>query len=170
MRTGSRSGSSTSPAQSCGLGARRCTLPSSGRAFRYSGPEGGRLFRHLVRQRKAVIFFLVVSTLTVVAGGLLYWRDSGGLDLDWIQTDVGTGFRVGAVAGLISWILVVLVLAPTSYRLTALGERLGAASGPPSQTDMSLLQALQSRLKRLSLVNIAFLAIATVAMATARYL
>jgi hypothetical protein len=35
---------------------------------------------------------------------------------------------------------------------------------------MSSLQTLQSRLRRFSLVNIAFLAIATAAMATARYL
>jgi len=134
------------------------------------GPEAGRFFNHLVRQRKAVIFFVVVSTLTVVAGGFLYWRDSGGLDSGWIQTDVGAGFTVGAVAGLISWLLVVLVLAPTSYRLTSLGERLAAGGGPPSDEAMSSLQTLQSRLRRFSLVNIAFLAIATAAMATARYL
>jgi hypothetical protein len=43
------------------------------------GPDSGRFFNHVVRRRKAMIFFLVVSTLTVVAGGFLYWRDSGGL-------------------------------------------------------------------------------------------
>jgi hypothetical protein len=94
------------------------------------GPEAGRFLNHLVRQRKAVIFFLVVSTLTVVAGGFLYWRLSGGLNIDWIQTGVGTGFTVGAVAGLISWLLVVGALAPTAYRLTALGQQLSAAGGP----------------------------------------
>jgi hypothetical protein len=134
------------------------------------GPDAGRFFSHLVRQRKAVIFFLVVSTLTVVAGGFLYWRDSRGLDIDWIQTGFGTGITVGAVAGLISWLIVVLVLAPTSYRLTALGERIAAGSGPPSQEQMTSLAALQSRLKGFSVITIATLAIATLAMATARYL
>ena len=134
------------------------------------GPEAGRFFNHLVRQRKAVIFFLVVSTLTVVAGGFLYWRVSGKLDVDWIQTGVGTGFTVGAIAGLISWLLVVGVLAPTSYRLTALGQQLSAAGGPPSQEQVASLQALQSRLRGFSLITVASLGIATLAMATARYL
>jgi hypothetical protein len=87
-----------------------------------------------------------------------------------MQTGFGTGLTVGAVAGLISWLLVLLVLAPTSYRLTALGERIAAHGGPPSREQMASVQALQSRLNGFSLVNIASLAIATLAMATARYL
>ncbi len=134
------------------------------------GPEAGKFFNHLVRQRKAVVFFDVVSTLTIVAGGFLYWRDSGGLDLDWIQTGFGTGLTVGAIAGLVSWLFVVLVLAPTSYRLTALGQRIAAAGGPPSQEQVTALQALQSRLKTFSLLTVGGLAVAIVAMATARYL
>lgn len=134
------------------------------------GPEAGRFFNHLVRQRKAVIFFLVVSTLTVVAGGFLYWRVSAGLDIDWIQTGVGTGFTVGAIAGIIAWLVVVGVLAPTSYRLTALGQQLSAAGRPPSQEQTASLQTLQSRLKAFSLITIASLGIAALAMATARYL
>jgi hypothetical protein len=89
------------------------------------GPEGGRFMNILVRQRRGATFFQVVSTLTVIAGGFLYWRDSGGLDLDWIQTGVGIGFTVGAIAGLVAWFLVFLVLAPTTYRLIA------RASGSP---------------------------------------
>lgn len=134
------------------------------------GPEAGRFFNHLVRQRKAVAFFLAVSTLTVVAGGFLYWRVSGRLDINWIQTGVGTGFTVGAIAGLISWLLVVGVLAPTSYRLTALRQQLSAAGGPPNEEHLASLQALQSRLKRFSLLTVASLGIAMLAMAMARYL
>jgi hypothetical protein len=118
------------------------------------GPEAGRFFSHLVRQRKAVVFFLVVSTL----------------DIDWIQTGVGTGFTVGAIAGVIAWLVVVGVLAPTSYRLTALGQQLSAAGGAPSQEQTASLQTLQSRLKAFSLITIASLGIAALAMATARYL
>lgn len=141
-----------------------------GPTLRAVGPDGSRFFNHLVRQQKAVIFFLVVSTSTVVAGAFLYWRDSGGFDIGWMQTGFGTGLTVGAFAGLISWLLVLLVLAPTSYRLTALGERIAVTEGPPSREQMASVQALQSRLNGFSLVNIASLAIATLAMATARYL
>lgn len=134
------------------------------------GPEAGKFFNYLVRQRKAVIFFVAVSTLTIVAGAFLYWRDSGGLNLAWMQTGPGIGFTVGAIAGIVSWILVLLVVAPTSYRLVGLGTRIAASGGPPSQDQMSALQALQTRLKSFSLLNLVFLGIAMVAMATARYL
>ncbi|MDQ4005575.1 MAG: hypothetical protein M3135_04640 [Actinomycetota bacterium] len=134
------------------------------------GPQAGRFFGHLVHRRKAVIFFLVVATLTAVAGGLLYWRDSRGLDIDWIQTGFGTGLTIGAVAGLISWFLVVLVLAPTAYRLTALGGHIEAAGRPPSDEEVVALAGLQSRLNSFSMVNVVFLGVAAVAMATARYL
>lgn len=134
------------------------------------GPDAGRFFNYLVRQRKAVIYFVTVSTLTVVAGTFLYWRDSGGLNLEWIQTGPGLGFTVGGIAGIVSWLLVLLVLAPTSYRLVGLGTRIAASGGPPSQDQMSALQALQTRLKSFSLLTVVFLGIAMVAMATARYL
>lgn len=134
------------------------------------GPDAGKFFGHLVRRQKAVVFFVVSSTLTVVAGGFLYWRDSGGLDLDWMQSGFGTGLTVGAVAGLISWLMVVTVLAPTSYRITALGERIAAAGGPPSEEQMTSIQQMQSRLKRWSIITSTFLAIAILAMSMARYL
>jgi hypothetical protein len=141
-----------------------------GPTFEAFGPEAGKFFSHMVRQRKVVIFFVTVSTLTVVAGGFLYWRVSGGLNLDWIQTGIGTGLTVGAVAGIIAWLLVLLGLTPTVHRLVGMGGRIAAAGGPPSQEQMTTLQALQSRVKRFSIVITTFLLIAAVAMATARYL
>lgn len=134
------------------------------------GPEGPGFFGVLVRQARAVIFFVVVSTTTVIAGGFLYWRDSGGLDTDWMQTGFGAGLTIGAVAGLISWFLVLMVLAPTSYRLTALGEEMRAAGEPPSKERLAAAEILRTRLNRFAILNIASLAIATLAMASARYL
>jgi len=107
------------------------------------GPDGGRFFGHLVAQRRAVIFFVTVSTLTVVAGGFLYWRDSAGLDPDFFQTGFGAGLTVGAVAGLIAWLTVLLVLAPTSYRLTALGGQFASAGAPPTEEQVASTKALQ---------------------------
>ena len=141
-----------------------------GPTFEAFGPEAGKFFGYMVRQRKVTAFFVTVSTLTVVAGGFLYWRDSNGLDLDWIQTGGGIGFTVGAVAGILAWLLVLLVLTPTVHRLVGLGGEIAAAGGPPSQEQMTTLQGLQSRVKRFSNVIVTFLLIAAVAMATARYL
>lgn len=134
------------------------------------GADAGKFFTYLVRRQKAVIFFVTASTLTVIAGGFLYWRDSRGLDVEWMQTGFGTGLTVGAIAGLISWLLVLTVLAPTSYRITALAQRIAASGGPPSAEQMASVQAMQARLKRVSALNTAFLGVAILAMSTARYL
>lgn len=134
------------------------------------GPDAGKFFGHFVRRQRAVVFFVVSSTLTVVAGGFLYWRDSRGLDIEWMQTGFGTGLTVGAVAGLISWLMVVTVLAPTSYRITALGQRIAAAGGPPTDEQMASIQRMQARLKRASIITSTFLAVAILGMSSARYL
>lgn len=134
------------------------------------GPDGGRFFGHLVVQRRAVVFFVTVSTLTVVAGGFLYWRDSAGLDPDFFQTGFGAGLTVGAVAGLIAWFTVLLVLAPTSYRITALGGRIASAGAPPAGEQTASMQALQSRLRAFSLFTVVMLMVAAAAMAAAQYI
>lgn len=141
-----------------------------GPTFQAFGPEGGKFFAHLVRQRKATTFFVIVSTLTVVAGAFLYWRDSSGLDPAWMQTSVGVGFTVGAIAGIAAWLLVLLVLTPTVNRLLEFGGRIAGGSSPPSQELMTALQATQSRQKRVSYIIVTLILIAAVAMATARYL
>ena len=141
-----------------------------GPTFRAFGPESGKFFAHLVRQRKAVLWIVTVSTLTVVAGAFLYWRDSGGLDLDWIRTGVGIGFTVGAIAGIAAWLLILLVLRPTINRVLELGGRMAGAGGPPNQELMTTLQATQSRQRRVQFVIVTLVLFAAVAMAAARYL
>ncbi|HEX2090033.1 MAG TPA: hypothetical protein VHI54_08950 [Actinomycetota bacterium] len=135
------------------------------------GPQAANTFyNHLVRQRRAVAFFRTVSTLTVVAGGFLYWRDSSGLKLDWITTSAGIGFTVGAVFGIASWLLVLGIISPTAIRLAAVGEQISAGGGPPSQEQTASLQAMSSRLRSFSFLLLALLAVAAIAMASARYL
>lgn len=141
-----------------------------GPTFQAFGPESGKYFAYLVRQRKAEVWFVTVSTLTVVAGGFLYWRTSGGLDLNWMQTGIGIGFTVGAIAGITAWLLVLLVLTPTIHRLLDLGGQIAGGGGPPSQELMMRLQATQSRQKRVSYTIVTLILIAAVAMSTARYL
>lgn len=141
-----------------------------GPTFAAFGPESGKYFSYIVGRRKAVIFFLTASTLTVVAGGFLYWRNSGGLDSDWILTGFGTGLTVGGIAGLIAWLMVLLVLAPTSYRILGLGLRIAAAGTPPTEEQAASIGAMQARIRRFSIFVSGLLIIAAAAMAVARYL
>ncbi len=141
-----------------------------GPTFQAFGPEGGKFFAHLVRRRKATVWFVIVSTFTVVAGAFLYWRNSAGLRLDWIRSSSGIGFTIGAIAGIIAWLLVLLVLTPAVNRLLEFGGQIAAAGGPPTQEQMMTLQAMQSRQRTTSYVIVTLILFAAVAMATARYL
>lgn len=45
------------------------------------GVAGQPFMEHLMNRRKLGILFPIVAALTVLSGAVLYWRDSGGLQL-----------------------------------------------------------------------------------------
>src|SRR5215510_9112272 len=48
------------------------------------GPAAGPFMAHLAGKKKLVDWVLRAAGLTILAGALMYWRISGGLDPDWI--------------------------------------------------------------------------------------
>jgi uncharacterized membrane protein len=134
------------------------------------GADGEKVMNDLVVRRKLPIYFMVASTLTVLGGGLLYWRDSNGLQLSWISTPTGLGFTVGAIAALIAWLGGNLLIPKTIGEMTGVGAEMKAAGGPPSAALMGRMQAAQQKLRTIGLVDLVLLSIAAVSMAAARYL
>lgn len=128
------------------------------------GPSAGPFMAELVERRKFPIVIAITSVVAIVAGALLYWEDSSGLDGDWITTRTGTTFTVGAVAAIVAWLVGFFVLRPGIDRknqLLASAEHDHAARGE--------LARLGQRLRAASLVNAWLLILAALAMAVARY-
>ena len=78
------------------------------------GPDAERFVDELVNQRKVPIYFLSASTLNILFGLLLYWRDSGGLQLSWIESPTPELHRSAELRG---------VAAISSHQVWAVGTR-----------------------------------------------
>jgi uncharacterized membrane protein len=134
-----------------------------------TAPDGQRFMLHLLRNRRFSEVVLVAAFLTGVAGAILFWRDTSGLQLASMTQPQGLGFTVGGVAGAIALSLFVFVGYPAGRRMIAIGGRLAAARRPPTEDEQRILVVAQRILNRVGATVLVLLVIATAAMATARY-
>lgn len=132
------------------------------------GPEGGKVTRELILRTRWVIALTVAAGLTNLSGLLMYWRDSGGLRLEWIQTGMGLMLTIGGVAGLVAGYFGPRV-GQTGKKLAELGERIAMSGGPPSPEDQAEMGKLQESMQSLGSTTAILLVIAVLAMASARY-
>lgn len=133
------------------------------------GPAGPKFIQELIEKRRYSQYMGGVSLLTGVSGLLLYWNTSGGLNLNWVKTGPGLGFTIGAVIAFAVFLLGLLVLKPRAERLGALGKEIGMAGGSPNPQQKAEFHGLEKSLAIIEWVDVSLLAVALVAMATARY-
>jgi hypothetical protein len=133
------------------------------------GASGPQFMQSLVERRKAPLFMVGSSFLTVVSGGILYWFSSAGFKIAWISTGPGIGFTIGAFTGLVAFLFGNFGIGPTSEKLGKLGAQIAASGKPPSPEQVSQLQALEKRLNFSEQVDFIMMVIAMLTMATARY-
>lgn len=138
-------------------------------AIQAAGPEGAK-----VMQRLALSPFPRalpgIGGLTVLSGLTMYWRDSGGFQLNWITTPTGLGFTFGALMGLTSLVIGALVTAPAINQLAAIARQAIASGKPPTPEQLKEIPGLQVKISTGSVWNAIFLALAILGMASARYL
>lgn len=134
------------------------------------GPDAGRFMHHMIAVRRLVSVFLAASTITVLAGAVLFWRVSNGFDPAWLSSGMGWGLTVGAVAAVIAWLIGILVVSRKVTELDQLGTAVAAAGRPPTAEEGARLHRLQATLHTAGLADAILITIAVVGMATARYL
>jgi uncharacterized membrane protein len=133
------------------------------------GPDADKFVQELVGRRKMPVFFMVASTLTVLFGAILYWRDSNGLNGPWMTSATGIVFGVGAIAAIIAWLAGGLALAPAVQKVATVGGEMKAAGGPPSADLMARMKAAQERVRMIGGIDLVLVVFAVLCMATARY-
>src|SRR3954471_10221936 len=74
------------------------------------GPAAQGVMADLLRPSRLPRYFAVVSTTTVIAGGILFWRDTNRLDPDVLALTSFRAFAIGGVFGAIAWIFAVGVI------------------------------------------------------------
>jgi uncharacterized membrane protein len=133
------------------------------------GPAGPKFMQGLIEKRRYPAFMNTVSMLTIVAGILLYWTASGGLQPAWITSGPGLGFTIGAIVAIVVFGIGFFMIRPRAERLGALGKEIGMAGGPPTPDQVAELQKLDAEMRRIERVDVILLTISLIAMATARY-
>lgn len=91
--------------------------------------------------------FRIVAALTVLSGSVLYWRDSGGLQLDWIASSTGLAFTVGGLAAIIAFVGGAVLVGPGIAEQTSVRGELAAGDGVPTAAQRERLESADGRLK-----------------------
>ena len=133
------------------------------------GPAAGPFMQGMTVKRKMPIVFTAASGLTILAGVLLYWKVSGGFDLDWITSSTGITFTIGGLAAIVAFLGGFFLIKPRVDRMGAIGAAVQQSGGPPSEAQVAELAQIQHSLRRIGLTDLAFLTTAVIAMAIARY-
>jgi hypothetical protein len=134
------------------------------------GPDGGKFMTHLLEQKKVPVVILGSAGTAIVAGLLLYWRASGGFDLDWVTSATGLAFTIGGVSAIVAFLFGLFIVKPAADRMGALAREIAASGGAPSQAQAAQMGATQAKLRAIGITNLVLLAITVVTMAVARYL
>src|SRR5262245_12418816 len=138
------------------------------------GPAAAPFMTELLGARKLVDRILVLATVTILAGLILYLKDMdlGGGFGDWIGTARGVVFTVGGVAAILAVALVVFGTRPGVERLLALGGQIGQATqhgDAPAPELGAEVAVLQGKLRGYARAGLGLLVVAVLAMASARY-
>ena len=134
------------------------------------GPAAGPFMAHLAGKKRLIDWVLRAAGLTILAGLLMYWRVSGGLDGDWITSAQGLALTIGALCGIGAFSLGLSVVRPSIMATLAIGAEVAASGGPPTPEQAAKLQELQTRGKAVGQIIVPLLVIAVLGMASARYL
>jgi uncharacterized membrane protein len=139
-------------------------------AAREVGPAAGPFMAHLAGKKKLVDWVLRAAGLTVLAGLLMYWRVTSGLEWDRITSAYGISLTIGALCAIAAFSLGLSIVRPTIMATLAIGRDVAASGGPPTPEQGAQLQALQKRGKAVGQVIVPLLVVAVSGMAAARYL
>jgi hypothetical protein len=134
------------------------------------GAAGQPFMEHLMNRRKLGIMFPIVAALTILSGAVLYWRDSGGLQLTWITSPTGLAFTIGGLAAIIAFVGGAILIGPGVAEQTAVRGELAAGDGVPTAAQRERLDRADGRLKLANRIDLPLLILAGLTMAVARYL
>lgn len=110
----------------------------------------------------------VSGIVSVIAGSILYWEVSAGLDMDWIGHSYGTTITVGAIAGLLAIGVGIVLVGLTNNRVESMDESVDDDAHLSTEQSESL-EAYRNRILLGERLVSILLLVAVLAMATAQY-
>lgn len=138
-------------------------------AVRACGPAGGAVMGQIMNVRRMPVFMNATGAVTLLSGLGMFWRNGSLSGGTWLRTGTAHTLMLGAAFAIAGGIVGMTVTRRTAVRVAALGARIQAAGGPPSQSQMAEMATLQARLARALHCVAGLLLLAAAAMAVARY-
>jgi hypothetical protein len=135
------------------------------------GPGAGPMMEELIQRRKVPEVVTALAAVTVIGGWVLWfdgWSEAGGFG-DWIGSAFGLWLSIGGVAATTAFFVGLLGIPPNLKRLAEIGREVEASGGPPTEAQGAAIHRIQERMRAMSRLDLALLALAVFAMATARY-
>jgi hypothetical protein len=131
-------------------------------------PEGPKFMQRLMAG-PLLVGLSAAPPLTVLAGLLMYWRDSAGLSIAWIATGTGLVFTLGGLLGISAMLVGFLVSRPAAVGLATVGKEIQAGGKPPTPEQLGKIGRFQVMLTQGANWTAILAVLALVAMASARY-
>ncbi len=133
--------------------------------------DGQKFMGFLMTRKRFGNYLGATAGLTILAGFLLYLRDTEGFTNQWAASAPGIGFGIGSLAGIAAFLLGMLVTSRRQERMVRLAQQAIPVTGqPPSPETQAEMARLGREMNRLMVVNFTLLSIALVLMAVSRYL
>ncbi len=127
--------------------------------------NGQRFANHLINKIHLHRFMMVNAILTILAGSILYWKDSNGFTSAWMKSGTGIGFTIGAIFGLIAFASGA-IFGRSNAQLGQIGTQIKER---PTSEQLTQINAIQKRLKAVSPIHTVSMILAMLFMAAARY-
>jgi uncharacterized membrane protein len=139
-------------------------------AVKASGAEGSKFMQQLSRTNRLPLVMMLAATLTVLAGILLIWKISGGLQSEWMGSKHGIVLSTGAALTIIAYLIGLTVNRPVVAKIAAMGKAIAAQGAPPSPEQMQQLGILRKRLFTATNIVALLLAFTVIIMSIIRYI
>jgi hypothetical protein len=138
-------------------------------ALKASGPEGTKFMQQLSKTNGFPIVIMVLAIITVVAGLLLIWKVSGGLQTLWLESKNGMVLTGGAILAIFAFLIGFAISRPVGFRIASIGKAVALAGGPPTSAQILDLQKLGKKLSIATRIIAFLLIFAIVGMSIFRY-
>jgi len=125
---------------------------------RATGTEGQKTLQYLTQKTRLLTMVYASATLTMLSGVIMYG----------LRSEHGLALTIGGIAGVVAWILVVMVVRGIFNQMRTLGQAIQAGQ-PPTPEQAGQMQVLLARLSQAGQVGLVFLTIALLGMSIARY-
>jgi len=135
-----------------------------------AGPDGGRFMLQLAKYGRMSKVLTAAGVITVLAGLLLFWPTSGGLNPAWMKTPQGIALSIGGLFGILTLGHGAFATGPIANKMGALANDILSRQGPPPADLMKQAQGLGAKLGTNSVITLALGAIALLCMAAAQTL